>query len=159
MARRYGVNTRDIILLPIGGVARLDHLPEKPAHEFWVALAGPLVNIALAALFSLYLFNFTPDQRWEIVNGLVLSKGNYFLNGYSELDIFIFHMALLNFILAAFNLIPAFPMDGGRILRALLNHLWTLLTGLFPFSWHQNTRIQRLWRCPENNSCSWSRSQ
>jgi Zn-dependent protease len=121
MARRYGVNTRDIILLPIGGVARLDHLPEKPAHEFWVAIAGPLVNIAIALIFSLYLFNFSPEQRWEIYNGVVFSKGNFFLNEYSNLDRFLFFMAWLNVILAAFNLIPAFPMDGGRILRALLS--------------------------------------
>jgi Zn-dependent protease len=120
-ARRYGVNTRDIILLPIGGVARLDHLPEKPAHEFWVAIAGPLVNVALAILFSLYLFRFTPDQRWEIMNGVVFAKGNFFLSDYSNFDRFIFFMAWLNVILATFNLIPAFPMDGGRILRALLS--------------------------------------
>ena len=120
-ARLYGVNTRDIILLPIGGVARLDHLPEKPAHEFWVAIAGPLVNVALAILFSLYLFRFTPDQRWEIMNGVVFAKGNFFLDTYSNLDRFIFFMAWLNVILATFNLIPAFPMDGGRILRALLS--------------------------------------
>lgn len=120
-ARRYGVNTRDIILLPIGGVARLDHLPEKPAHEFWVAIAGPLVNVAIAALLSLYLLKFSPEQRWEIVNGVVFSEGNYFLNEYSDLDRFLFFMAFLNVILAGFNLIPAFPMDGGRILRALLS--------------------------------------
>lgn len=120
-ARRYGVNTRDIILLPIGGVARLDHLPEKPAHEFWVAIAGPLVNVAIAVLMSLYLFRFTIEQRWEIFNGVVYAKGNFFLNEYSNLDRFIFFMAWLNVILAGFNLIPAFPMDGGRILRALLS--------------------------------------
>lgn len=120
-ARRYGVNTRDIILLPIGGVARLDHLPEKPAHEFWVAIAGPLVNIVIAVLLSLYLLRFTPDQRWEILNGVVYARGNFFLDDYSNLDRFLFFMAWLNVILAAFNLIPAFPMDGGRILRALLS--------------------------------------
>lgn len=120
-ARRYGVSTRDIILLPIGGVARLDHLPEKPAHEFWVAIAGPLVNIAIAALLSLYLFRFTPEQRWEILNGVIYAKGNFFLDDYSNVDRFLFFMAWLNVILAAFNLIPAFPMDGGRILRALLS--------------------------------------
>lgn len=120
-ARRYGVNTRDIILLPIGGVARLDHLPEKPAHEFWVAIAGPLVNIVIAALLSVYLFRFTPEQRWEILNGVVYAKGNFFLDDYTNVDRFIFFMAWLNVILAAFNLIPAFPMDGGRILRALLS--------------------------------------
>lgn len=120
-ARRYGVSTRDIILLPIGGVARLDHLPEKPAHEFWVAIAGPLVNIAIAALLSVYLFRFTPEQRWEILNGVVYAKGNFFLDDYTNVDRFIFFMAWLNVILAAFNLIPAFPMDGGRILRALLS--------------------------------------
>lgn len=120
-ARRYGVNTRDIILLPIGGVARLDHLPEKPAHEFWVAIAGPLVNVAIAALLGLYLLRFTPDQRLEIFNGVVYARGNFFLNDYSNLDRFIFFMAWLNVILAGFNLIPAFPMDGGRILRALLS--------------------------------------
>ena len=107
--------------LGVVDVARLDHLPEKPAHEFWVAIAGPLVNVALAILFSLYLFRFTPDQRWEIMNGVVFAKGNFFLSDYSNFDRFIFFMAWLNVILATFNLIPAFPMDGGRILRALLS--------------------------------------
>lgn len=111
-ARRYGVNTRDIILLPIGGVARLEQLPERPIHEFWVAIAGPLVNIALAIVLSLYFFYEPIESVWQTIryeNGNIIGRT------------FIPYLIFLNVGLACFNLIPAFPMDGGRVLRAVLS--------------------------------------
>ncbi|MEM0994335.1 MAG: site-2 protease family protein [Bacteroidota bacterium] len=111
-ARRFGVNTRDIILLPIGGVARLEKLPEKPMHEFWVAIAGPLVNIALAIILSIYFL----IEPWESVLQAFRYEGGAVLA-----RTFIPYLIVMNLGLAAFNLLPAFPMDGGRILRALLS--------------------------------------
>ena len=108
-ARRFGIRTRDITLLPIGGLARLERLPDVPRQELWVALAGPAVNVGLAALtYGLVVIaNSTPDVP-------VLPAGES--NGHSALGRFI----TINLWLAGFNLIPAFPMDGGRALRALL---------------------------------------
>ena len=109
-ARRFGIETRDIILLPIGGVARLERMPEKPRQELLVAIAGPLVSVAIAlglflALQALDLW--VPIERLaedpEITHGPLFQQ-----------------LAIINVTLAVFNLIPAFPMDGGRILRALL---------------------------------------
>lgn len=112
-ARKFGVQTRDIILSPIGGIARLDRLPEKPYQEFLVAAAGPAVNVVIALLLSPYLF-FSAEGKgfWQtIISGSEIQAGLPFLGG----------LIFLNIILAAFNLLPAFPMDGGRILRALLS--------------------------------------
>jgi Zn-dependent protease/predicted transcriptional regulator len=104
-ARRYGVPIESITLLPIGGVAQLERMPEEPIQEFWVALAGPIVSFGLAIPFLAVdyvgLAPATPAQLPQLV----------FLVGY------------LNGFLGAFNLlIPAFPMDGGRVLRAGLAH-------------------------------------
>jgi Zn-dependent protease len=103
MARRFGIETEDITLYPIGGVARLQRLPRAPGAELLITLAGPAVNFVLAFLFAI-LVSLDSD------GGTVSSVGR--LLG---------EMIKINLILGVFNLIPAFPMDGGRILRALLS--------------------------------------
>jgi Zn-dependent protease len=110
-AKKFGIKTKDITLLPIGGLARLERLPEKPSEELMVAFAGPLVNIVLAFITSLFIT--LPDNPEDVVAQLSdgVNANNFFLNFY-----------LVNIVLAIFNLIPAFPMDGGRVLRALLSY-------------------------------------
>ncbi|MEJ2162947.1 MAG: site-2 protease family protein [Robiginitalea sp.] len=112
MAKRFGINTRSITLLPIGGVASLERMPEKPTEELAVALAGPAVNVLIALLLLVIVpvqkySGYTPEQ-WE---SFFTSPG---------LDTFLVYLLMANVLLVVFNLIPAFPMDGGRVLRALL---------------------------------------
>ena len=107
-ARRYGVRTRDITILPIGGVASLERIPEKPFQEIVVALAGPAVNLAIACLL---LIPFASAVRGQPDAAAVAER----MQGHFWSELF-----AINVFLAIFNLIPAFPMDGGRVLRALL---------------------------------------
>ncbi len=106
MARRFGVPTRDITLYPIGGVARLQRIPEDPVQEFWIAVAGPAVNLLIATVLALVLWGiggrFEPDA--------LVQPRLHFLTS----------LMWINLLLVGFNMLPAFPMDGGRVLRALL---------------------------------------
>ena len=131
-ARRYGVETQDIVLTPIGGIARLMRMPEKPAQEFWVAIAGPLVNVAIALLLGLGSYLFLSADNWSFFKWIFGEQFSWASSVDTEeviedLDInpndVIFYLPLLvaaNIWLVLFNLLPAFPMDGGRIFRALL---------------------------------------
>jgi Zn-dependent protease len=106
MARRFGIGTQDITLLPIGGVARLDLMPEKPVQELWVALAGPAVNVAIVGLLAIWL---SVTGIWQPFGLLGIAEGNL-----AE------RILVANVFLVLFNMLPAFPMDGGRVVRALL---------------------------------------
>lgn len=103
MARRFGIGTRDITLYPIGGVAALRAMPKRPREEMAVALAGPAVNIIIALILGGFLW----------LSGLATDN-------YTSLGGFLTAITVTNVILALFNLLPAFPMDGGRVLRAWL---------------------------------------
>jgi Zn-dependent protease/CBS domain-containing protein len=105
-ARRYGIGTPEVTLWPIGGVASLERIPEKPSEELVVALAGPAVNVVIAAVLLLFLgLSLDGAAMTELENprASLLAR-----------------VAAANIFLVVFNLIPAFPMDGGRVLRALL---------------------------------------
>src|ERR1700730_5589583 len=103
--RRFGIETPDVILLPIGGVALMPRMPEKPAQELAVAVAGPMVNVVIAFLLFLVLGAIHPDNLVRIDDPRVS---------------FLARLAAANVFLVIFNMIPALPMDGGRVLRALL---------------------------------------
>jgi Zn-dependent protease/CBS domain-containing protein len=104
VARRLGVRVLDITLLPFGGVARMAAMPRKPRHELWIALAGPAVNFVLAPAFFAAHWLFEPRHP-DLLSLTAPGLGM---------------LAALNLLIGAFNLLPAFPMDGGRVLRALL---------------------------------------
>ncbi len=110
VAQKFKCQTEQIVLMPIGGMAQMKQLPQKPMEEFLVAIAGPLVNVAIAVIiyFILGSSEFLRLSR-EAQNIDRLIDGSFLVN-----------LLVINVILAVFNIIPAFPMDGGRMLRALL---------------------------------------
>ncbi|MDE0141399.1 MAG: site-2 protease family protein [Caldilineaceae bacterium] len=119
MAKYFGVNVPHITLLPIGGVAQLERMPRKPMQEFLIAIAGPAVNFALAAvLLPAALLVVSMSMRtgtmWALISALTRTAQSMSVGG------LLLTLAGTNLLLGIFNLLPAFPMDGGRILRALL---------------------------------------
>jgi Zn-dependent protease len=112
--RYYGVPTPDITLLPIGGVARMLAIPDKPKEEFVIAISGPAVNIVIAAVLA--------PMLWL--------TGGFFSGPAGETREILYNLLLVNLGLVVFNMIPAFPMDGGRIFRSLLamKIRWTIAT-------------------------------
>ena len=116
-ARAFGIGTRDITLYPIGGVARLERMPEKPSQELLIALAGPAVNVVIFSVLApplliLYLrYGFTFIAPEKMMSASVARIAfNYFAA-----------LCFVNVCLVVFNMLPTFPMDGGRVLRALLS--------------------------------------
>jgi Zn-dependent protease len=135
VARKFGIRVREITLLPIGGVASMTKIPDKPYQEFLISLAGPMLNIAVVVVFFLPLYYLLgPAILFHPLSVRTFAHT-------------IAHIYWINLILAVFNLIPAFPMDGGRILRAILagrmgyrratkiavnfGHIFALLFGYF----------------------------
>ena len=109
VARHYGIEVREITLLPIGGIASMSSMPEKPVQEFFISVAGPLFNLAVIVIF------YNPMKS-------LLGTGVLFHRPLSTATwpLTLAYLYWISLMLAAFNLIPAFPMDGGRVLRSLL---------------------------------------
>lgn len=125
--RRFGIPTTKITLLPIGGVASMQRMPENPRQELLVAIAGPLVNVGIALLLFVLFANTITETAAKIQEYAVqLQEGTTDLSNEAQQYInisphnFIFYLFFVNIFLVIFNAIPAFPMDGGRVLRALL---------------------------------------
>ena len=112
-AKRLNINTKQITLLPIGGVASLEKMPDKPGEELLVAIAGPAVNVVLALLLLL----FVPIRRYMAMDQAAL-ESFFTTPGWETILVY---LLIANVMLVIFNMIPAFPMDGGRVLRALLS--------------------------------------
>jgi len=113
VAQRFGVAVKQIVLLPIGGVAMLSRMPTKPAQELWVALAGPLVNVVIAAALALGVGANVALGRLDIES--LLRPG-----AEPSGTLMLVWLLNANIVLVLFNMIPAFPLDGGRVLRAIL---------------------------------------
>jgi Zn-dependent protease/CBS domain-containing protein len=113
-AQHYGIPVKQIVLLPIGGVAQLSQIPEKPRMEFTIAIAGPLVNFLLAILFFLGGLILGLDMNPSRMGALVAN-----ISAWTPRSILVY-IFISNLFLGLFNLLPAFPMDGGRVLRAVL---------------------------------------
>src|SRR5215208_3040454 len=110
VAQRLGIEIQGITLLPIGGVSNMKSLPERPTDEVKITIAGPLVNVVLALIFF----------GVALLLGAVPQVPSNLFTGFDSVGDFLFYLGYLNVVLAVFNLLPAFPMDGGRVLRGLL---------------------------------------
>ncbi|HAJ35740.1 MAG TPA: site-2 protease family protein [Chloroflexi bacterium] len=119
MARRFGIGTHSILLLPIGGVANLERIPEKPGQEIAIVVAGPLVNVVIALLLTPLALLLNGGNHAGI---LAMNAVNANIQNPGLLNLLIFLIST-NLFLALFNLLPAFPLDGGRLLRALLAYV------------------------------------
>ena len=117
-ARRFDIQTQRITLLPIGGLAMLEKMPEDPRQELLVALAGPAVNVVIAGLLFGYMA-LTGQEVFTLISNIWKDSSQIQLGQY-----FIPYLLLINVVLFAFNLIPAFPMDGGRVLRSFRGVDW-----------------------------------
>jgi len=111
-ARRFGIGTRSITLLPIGGLASLKEIPDNPKEEFYIAIAGPLVNVVIAVV----LWFFVPVQDFIGTDPDAMEEKLATIDASN----FLFYLLFINIALVVFNMLPAFPMDGGRVFRALL---------------------------------------
>jgi Zn-dependent protease len=113
-ARQFGIRTRNITLTPLGGIAQLERMSHKPWEEFCIAVAGPLVNVVLAVLFGAPLiFSYGIDPK--VTETAIWTFG--------------FVLVWMNILMVLFNMLPAFPMDGGRVLRAILSSFMGVLDG------------------------------
>lgn len=131
VARRYGVDTVDITLLPIGGVARLKRIPRIPVQEFFIAIAGPAVNVCIALIIvigmSIFIDQATHQLLWDAIFATPTPETEAKINAFAsevfeQPSVLGFTVVVLfiNIMLVLFNFIPAFPMDGGRVLRSIL---------------------------------------
>ncbi|WP_221032431.1 site-2 protease family protein [Actomonas aquatica] len=114
MAKRFGVSTARIVLMPIGGMAAFDRIPRRPRQEIAIALAGPAVNVGLVLLAFVLGVRFPAD--WDPLLFPITTAE------------FLRHLTAVNIVMGGFNLVPVFPMDGGRVFRALLSLRWDYLT-------------------------------
>ena len=117
VAQRLGYGVRDIVLYPIGGVASIEETP-RARHELLIAVAGPLVNVVIVGLLAVFMQFFTGESAWSRIEGLtaLVRSGLPVTTGTHYLTLLLYS----NIMLVLFNMIPAFPMDGGRVLRAAL---------------------------------------
>lgn len=115
MAQYYGGEVASITLLPIGGVSMLKNMPDDPAKEFWVTIVGPISNIVIGILLIPFLY-LVPNK----IEGAFGAFTNADVLTGISIQGFVSYLLLINFLLAIFNLLPAFPLDGGRLLRSLL---------------------------------------
>src|SRR5689334_12406176 len=153
MARRFGVRTPDVILLPIGGVARLERIPEAPRQELLVALAGPAVTVAIIVVLLAIALATGESASGILETARVTGRALAGRGAFPDDVTFVVHLLIVNAAVLVFNLIPAFPLDGGRVLRAVLarrlglargtriagaiGQMFALVLGVCGFIWSQ----------------------
>lgn len=121
-AKRVGIKANDIIISPIGGLARIESMASYPKKELFIAFCGPLVNFVLAFILFVYLY---------FIQGQELTFDPFTTMDFISIPALLYYLLFINTLLFAFNLIPAFPMDGGRILRALLSMKYGTIKATF----------------------------